>query len=101
MSCPNLKAAQTISITSLLLASIVYTKNTAIDPETKIETPLFNPRSDRWQDHFVWSNDKLRLLGTTPTGRATVNALDCNRDRLISIRIADIAINRHPPIGDL
>jgi hypothetical protein len=77
-----------------------YVKSTAIDPETKIETPLFNPRSDRWQDHFVWSNDKLKLLGTTPIGRATVNALNCNRDRLISIRIADIAVNRHPSIGD-
>jgi hypothetical protein len=54
-----------------------YTKSTAIDPETRIETSLFNPRSDRWQDHFIWSNDKLKLLGTTPTGRATVKALDC------------------------
>ncbi|CAN1209907.1 HNH nuclease domain-containing protein [Tumidithrix helvetica PCC 7403] len=77
-----------------------YTKNSAIDPDTGIETALFNPRRDRWQDHFAWANDKLYLLGITPTGRATVNALECNRDRLISIRVADIAINRHPPEND-
>jgi hypothetical protein len=57
---------------------------------------------EKWQfvQFTIWSNDKLKLLGTTPTGRATVKALDCNRDRLISIRIADIAVNRHPPIDD-
>jgi len=77
-----------------------YVKSSAIDPETGIETALFNPRRDRWQDHFVWSSDKLQILGITPTGRSTVNALECNRDRLISIRIADLAVNRHPPTDD-
>ncbi|NJL91914.1 MAG: HNH endonuclease [Coleofasciculaceae cyanobacterium SM2_1_6] len=77
-----------------------YTKTSAFDPETGIETALFNPRCDRWQDHFVWSNDKLQLVGISSIGRATVNALGCNRDRLISIRSADIAIDRHPPISD-
>jgi hypothetical protein len=77
-----------------------YDKNSAIDPETGIESQLFNPRYDCWDEHFIWSSDRLRLLGLTPIGRATVLALECNRDRLVSIRVADIAINRHPPAND-
>src|SRR5438105_4420421 len=34
--------------------------------------PLFNPRLDKWEDHFMWSTDSLRIHGTTPTGHATV-----------------------------
>ena len=77
-----------------------YDKNSAIDPKTGIESQLFNPRYDRWDEHFIWSSDRLRLLGLNPIGRATVLALECNRDRLVSIRVADIAINRHPPAND-
>lgn len=77
-----------------------YTNISAFDPDTGIETALFNPRCDQWQDHFIWSNNKLQLVGISSIGRTTVNALDCNRDRLVSIRSADIVIDRHPPIND-
>jgi len=26
---------------------------TAIDPTTSASAPLFNPRTDRWLDHFI------------------------------------------------
>jgi len=77
-----------------------YNKNSAIDPETGRESNLFSPRCDRWDEHFIWSSDRLQLLGLTPTGRATILALECNRDRLVSIRAADIVVNRHPPQND-
>ena len=61
---------------------------------------LFNPRSDIWRDHFVWSVDRIHIIGLTPTGRATVSALALNRMRIIDIRAADLAIGRHPPPAD-
>src|ERR1700682_3253586 len=41
---------------------------TAIDPETENEVPLFNPRTDPWEDHFVWQGHLV--AGRTPIGRA-------------------------------
>ncbi len=32
-----------------------------MDPETEVRIPLFNPRIDRWYDHFRWSDDTLTL----------------------------------------
>jgi len=75
-------------------------KLTGIDPESSAKVPLFNPRRAQWRQHFIWSADTLYILGLTPTGRATVEALALNRDRVIAIRAADQAINRHPPPGD-
>lgn len=62
--------------------------------------PLFNPRQHVWSEHFVWSVDGLPLLGLTPCGRATITASALNRERMIAIRAADIAVGRHPPPGD-
>ena len=44
--------------------------------------------------------DKLFIIGLTPVGRATVEALQFNRERVINIRAADIAAGRHPPEED-
>ncbi|MDE3091344.1 MAG: HNH endonuclease, partial [Chloroflexota bacterium] len=49
---------------------------TAIDPETLNVAPLFNPRAQIWDDHF--SLIGARILGLTPTGRATVALLRFN-----------------------
>lgn len=72
----------------------------AIDPVSGEETPLFNPRLDRWDEHFIWSADRLSITGLTPTGRATVVALALNRAWAVDIRAADLAVGRHPPAGD-
>jgi HNH endonuclease len=58
-----------------------YNFITGIDPETQIELPLFNPRNQIWSDHFIWSVDSLRIIGTTAIGRATCNRLDLNDER--------------------
>ena len=55
-----------------------YNFTTGVDPETQLETPLFNPRQQQWSDHFIWTVDGLKILGITPTGRATCNRLDLN-----------------------
>jgi hypothetical protein len=66
----------------------------AADPETAVETPLFNPRTDSWQEHFRWNTSILQ--GTTPTGRATVVALALNRPLLLAIREEESFLGRHP-----
>jgi hypothetical protein len=58
-----------------------YNFTTGIDPETEQEIPLFNPRQQDWSDHFIWSVDSLRVIGTTAVGRATCNRLDLNDHR--------------------
>jgi len=76
-------------------------KTTAIDPESKAEVTIFNPRCDTWSEHFIWSANKLLIIGLTPTGRATVTTLALNRERVINVRAADKEIGRHPPANDL
>lgn len=47
-----------------------------IDPESGEIAPLYDPRRQRWAEHFQW--DGPRLVGLTPTGRATVAVLAIN-----------------------
>jgi 5-methylcytosine-specific restriction endonuclease McrA len=69
----------------------------ARDPQSEKMRPLFHPRSQRWSQHFVWSEDGLRIVGRTATGRATVEALQMNRPELLNLRQALYAIGEHPP----
>lgn len=75
-------------------------KLTALDPDSEEEVALFNPRRDAWSEHFIWSSDGLFIVGLTPTGRATVEALELNRERAVNIRAVDRMVGRHPPPGD-
>lgn len=72
----------------------------ATDPQTRQDAVLFNPRTETWQDHFIWARDRLEIVPLTATGRATLRALDLNRERVKRIREADVAVGRHPPEGD-
>jgi HNH endonuclease len=76
-----------------------YTKIEAFDPVTGDLTTLFHPRLQRWQDHFIWSQDYTRILGVTATGRATVEALRLNRSGLVNLRRALFEVGKHPPAG--
>lgn len=68
-----------------------------IDPETDQETPLFHPVQDKWIEHFRWEANGLYLVGSTPTGRATINALRLNRPVLLKGRQRWINAGWHPP----
>ncbi len=74
-----------------------WSKVRARDPLTNRLVPLFNPRTQTWTDHFQWSNDKQYLLGKTPCGRSTVEALEMNRPRLILLRRIWKTWGLHPP----
>ncbi len=49
---------------------------TSLDPETGDIVSLFNPRTQRWSSHFEM--DGVRIVGTTPEGRTTVEFLRLN-----------------------
>lgn len=59
---------------------------TGIDPRTRQEVPLFHPRQDHWEVHFRWSPTFRRVVGRTPTGRATVATLRLNASSLVRAR---------------
>ncbi len=69
-------------------------RQTALDPQTGTEVPLFHPRRDRWAEHFVWSD--LKLLGLTASGHATIAALELNRPSIQAIRAEEELLGRHP-----
>ncbi len=56
------------------------------DSRTGRLVPLFHPRRQRWTQHFFWSEDLLRIVGRTATGRATVDTLQLNRIELLNLR---------------
>jgi len=73
-------------------------KTEGIDPATGMLVPLFNPRSQIWQTHFVWANGGTHIIGLTPTGRTTVIALRMNNEYIVSSRNLWIAMNWYPPL---
>jgi hypothetical protein len=98
---PVAKGGET-SLENLALAcggcnSSKYTKQEAIDPSSSENAPLYHPRQEIWLEHFSWSTDGLEIIGMTPTGRATVQALNLNRSGVKNIRKLLIMANLHPP----
>jgi hypothetical protein len=51
---------------------------TAWDEITGTESQLFNPRKDRWEDHFHLDRTNGEIRGLTPAGRATAACLQIN-----------------------
>jgi hypothetical protein len=70
---------------------------TSHDPETGETVRLFNPRFQRWADHFAWNDDGTHLLGKTSVARATIARLRMNRERVITARQVWVKAGEHPP----
>jgi hypothetical protein len=71
-----------------------------LDGVTGQVVPLFNPRTQRWSEHFRWTADGLRIVGSTPTGRATVALLRLADDPdAILVRSYWVQAGWHPPTG--
>lgn len=77
--------------------SYKHTKTQAIDPETGEKVLLYNPRTQVWKEHFSWSDDFTRVIGKTPCGRATIEALRLNRVGVVNLRRLLFGANLHPP----
>ncbi len=70
-------------------------RRSAPDPRIGRMVALFHPRRQRWTTHFRWKG--VIVVGLTPTGRATVEALQMNRPLILSIREEEAVRGRHPP----
>src|SRR5205807_946239 len=51
---------------------------TGDDPTAQAPVRLFNPRQDKWEEHFQVEPETGELRGRTPEGRATVERLRMN-----------------------
>jgi hypothetical protein len=58
---------------------------------------LFNPRHDKWLEHFRWSADGVRIEGITNVGRATVEALKLNNELAVEVRRNWVRAGWYPP----
>jgi len=76
-----------------------YMKIEGRDPISGAIVPLFHPRRQIWNDHFAWDKDFSYVIGLTPIGRATVDALQLNRTGLVSLRRILFISGEHPPEG--
>jgi hypothetical protein len=59
--------------------------------------PLYHPRQHVWGEHFAWNEDYTRIVGLTPTGRATVEILHLNREGVVNLRWVLFLVGLHPP----
>jgi hypothetical protein len=69
-------------------------RTTAIDPTTSKPVSLFQPLNQKWSEHFQFDGDVVK--GLTPSGRATVTALDMNSPRRRRIRNAEKKFGMFP-----
>ena len=81
LSCPECNACKGSDIGSL-------------DPATKRLTPLFNPRVQRWSEHFRLNEVEIEPI--TPEGRVTVFLLRLNSPEWVAERTLLIRLNRYP-----
>lgn len=75
-----------------------YNKTEGRDPVSGDTVPLYHPRQQRWSDHFAWNDDFTLIIGLTPTGRSTVEALQLNREGVVNLRRVLYAMGEHPPV---
>jgi hypothetical protein len=91
-------SAENLALSGHTCNNCKYNKITATDPITNQIVPLFNPRQMKWRDHFTWTVNTTEMLGLTPTGRATIESLQTNREGVVNIRRILAAAGEHPPV---
>ncbi|HXE53831.1 MAG TPA: HNH endonuclease signature motif containing protein [Tepidisphaeraceae bacterium] len=74
-----------------------YNRTSARDPATGASTRFFNPRVDRWSEHFKWDESFAQIVGTTAIGRATIDLLKLNRPQVQNLRKLLHDAGLHPP----
>ena len=72
---------------------------TGQDPDFQLEARLYDPRNDRWEEHFRWSDDSSAIVGLTSVGRATISRLNMNQPRMLIARREWKKTGLHPPRG--
>jgi hypothetical protein len=74
-----------------------YNKTEFFDYVTEKTVPIFNPCTQNWFEHFRWNNDRTKIIGKTAVGRATIIALDLNKERFMRVRKHWASAGWHPP----
>lgn len=74
------------------------TQISATDALTGNEIRLFHPLQQKWSEHFAWDESKAYILGLTPCGRATAEALRMNHAIIVRARKRWVAAGWHPPV---
>ncbi len=74
-----------------------YNKTEVFDLTTRENILFFNPRLQKWHEHFEWSKNGTEIIGKTKTGSMTVTALNLDRERFIKIRKNRVSAGWHPP----
>ena len=72
-------------------------KTDAFDSVTDSIVPIFNPRTQIWNEHFEMSEAGAIIIGKTPIGRGTVEALKLNEERVVGVRQEWVSAGWHPP----
>jgi HNH endonuclease len=84
LSCPNCNLSKSAA-------------TQAPDPMTGQMQALFNPRKQQWAEHFEWDTTKTHIIGRSAIGRATVERLRINSERMIIARSIWVKAGEHPP----
>lgn len=69
---------------------------TGVDEATQTEVPLFQPRSNHWEEHFEVDRDAGIIRGRTATGRATITRLRMNSAVQVEARRQWVRLGRFP-----
>ena len=69
---------------------------TGRDEQTGTEVPLFDPRADRWDEHFDLDRDAGTVVGLTPSGRATASRLRMNDPVQLTARLVWLELGLYP-----
>ena len=67
----------------------------ALDPLTRDATKLYDPRQQKWDDHFKISADAT-LSGLTAEGRATIIVLRMNDEERVKDRLGELRSGDYP-----
>ena len=65
----------------------------SLDSETRKLTPFYDPRTQRWKDHFTL--DGAEIVPQTPEGRVTVHILQLNHPDRIAERGRLMQVGRY------
>ena len=68
----------------------------SFEPGTMTLTRFFNPRADRWADHFALEVDDFTILTLTPIGEATARIFEFNTEVRLLERQALQQAGRYP-----
>ncbi len=74
-----------------------WTQTKGLDPLSGEKAFLFNPRQQKWKEHFNWSKAGTEIIGLTTCGRATIQALRLHNSLAVTVRKNWVQAGWYPP----